>query len=168
MNISIASKFFVQEFGLSQIQIGQIFSSFMLGYALFQLPAGILGDRWGPRRVLTLAAVWWGTTTLLTAIVPGIFARTAIGAFGGLIAIRFLLGVGEAATYPVATRAIANWIPPSGRGLTNAIVIAGATMGAATTPPLVSWLMVTYGWRASFYITGLPTLAEISRALPAA
>jgi ACS family glucarate transporter-like MFS transporter len=154
MNISIAAKFFVPEFGLTQIQIGQIFASFMLGYALFQLPAGILGDRWGPRRVLTMAAVWWGTTTLLTAIVPGIFARTAIGAFGGLIAIRFLLGVGEAATYPVATRAIANWIPPSGRGLTNAIVIAGATMGAATTPPLVSWLMVTYGWRASFYITG--------------
>ncbi len=155
MNISIASKFLLVEFGLTQIQIGQVFSSFMLGYALFQLPAGILGDRWGPRRVLTLAAIWWGTTTVLTAIIPGVLANTALGALGGLVAIRFLLGVGEAATYPVATRAIASWIPPSGRGLTNAIVIAGATLGAASTPPLVSWLMVSYGWRMSFYVTGL-------------
>ena len=155
MNISVASKFLLVEFGLTQIQIGQVFSSFMLGYALFQLPAGILGDRWGPRRVLTLAAIWWGTTTVLTAIIPGLLANTALGALGGLIAIRFLLGVGEAATYPVATRAIASWIPPSGRGLANAIVIAGATLGAASTPPLVSWLMVSYGWRMSFYVTGL-------------
>ena len=154
MNISIASKFLILEFGLTQVQIGQIFASFMLGYALFQLPAGILGDRWGPRRVLTLAALWWGTMTILTASAPGIGTRVGVGVFASLILVRFLLGVGEAATYPVATRAVANWVPTSDRALTNALVIAGATLGSAATPPIISWLMVRHGWRASFHITG--------------
>lgn len=158
MNISIASKLMMPEFGLTQVQIGQIFGSFMLGYALFQVPAGILGDRWGPRRVLALAALWWGITTMLTAFVPGLLTRSTIGAFAALIATRFFLGVGEAATYPVAMRAIANWIPASGRALTNAIVIAGATVGSAATPPLIAWLMIRHGWKSSFYITGATAL----------
>lgn len=154
MNISIASKLMMPEFGLTQIQMGQVFGVFMLGYALFQIPAGILGDRWGPRRVLGLAALWWGITTMLTAFIPGTLVRSSLGAFGALFATRFLLGVGESATYPVATRAIANWVPASGRALSNAIVIAGATIGSALTPPLIAWLMIHYGWRTSFYVTG--------------
>jgi ACS family glucarate transporter-like MFS transporter len=154
MNISIASKFMMPEFGLSQIQMGQVFSSFMLGYALFQIPTGVLGDRWGPRLVLTLAGLSWGITTFLTALVPGTVVTGATGALVSLIIIRFCLGAGEAATYPVATRAIVNWIEPSERALKNAIVIAGATVGSAVTPPLVSWLMVRHGWRSSFFVTG--------------
>lgn len=154
MNISIASKFMMPEFGLSQVQMGQVFSSFMLGYALFQIPAGMLGDRWGPRLVLALAGLSWGITTCLTALIPGVLATSAASIFVCLLLIRFCLGAGEAATYPVATRAIANWIQPSDRALTNAIVIAGATAGAAVTPPLISWLMIHHGWRSSFYITG--------------
>jgi len=158
MNISVASKFMMPEFGLSQIQMGQVFSSFMLGYALFQMPAGMLGDRWGPRLVLALAGLSWAITTCLTALIPGVLITSATGVFVCLLLIRFCLGAGEAATYPVATRSIANWIPPSDRALTNAIVIAGATAGAAATPPLISWLMIHHGWRSSFYITGAASL----------
>ncbi|MGH9725238.1 MAG: MFS transporter, partial [Candidatus Acidiferrales bacterium] len=154
MNISIASKLIMPEFGLTQVQMGQIFASFMLGYALFQIPAGILGDRWGPKLVLTLAGIWWGITTMLTACVPGILTRSSIGAFAALVVTRFFLGVGEAATYPVATRAIANWVSASGRALANAVVIAGATVGSAITAPLIAWLMIHHGWKLSFYITG--------------
>lgn len=158
MNIAIASKFMMPEFGLSQIQMGQIFSSFMLGYALFQMPVGMLGDWWGPRLVLSLAGLTWGFATCLTAFIPGVLASSAFAIFICLLLIRFCLGAGEAATYPVATRAIVNWIEPNDRALKNAIVIAGATIGAALTPPLISWLMIHYGWRSSFYITGAATL----------
>jgi len=153
MNISIASKFMMPAFSLSQVQMGQVFSSFMLGYALLQIPAGRLGDRYGPRIVLTAAAFTWGLTTLLTGLLPGLIISGAWGVLATLLVLRFLLGVGEAATYPVAARAIGNWIPSSERALANAIVVAGLSLGSAATPPLISWLMVSVGWRTSFYIT---------------
>ena len=140
-------------FSLSKVQMGQIFSSFMVGYALFQIPAGIIGDRWGPKIVLTAAAFSWGTATLLTGLVPGILVRGSFYIFASLLLLRFLLGVGESATYPVAAKAIANWVPPSERAFSNAVVIAGLSFGSTVTPPIVSWLMVRIGWRGSFYCT---------------
>ncbi len=154
-NISVAAKFIKPEFGLNDIQMGQVFSSFLIGYSLFQIPAGRMGDRFGPRVVLALAALSWGLMTLLNGLVPGVLVTGAITTLGILFVLRFLLGVGESATYPVAARAIANWMPPAGRARSNAIVIAGAPFGSAITPPLISWLMVNLGWRQSFFITSL-------------
>ncbi len=154
-NISIAAKFIKPEFGLSDIQMGQIFSSFLIGYTLFQIPAGRMGDRFGPRLVLSLAACWWGLTTLLSGLGPGTFLAGTTGALGTFFVLRFLLGSGEAATYPVAARAVANWLPPTRRARANAIVIAGAPFGSAITPPLIAWLMVNLGWRMSFYLCSL-------------
>src|SRR5258708_9075175 len=124
MNISVAQQYMVPEMGLSEIQIGQIFSAFMVGYALFQVPAGTLGDRFGPRVGLSAAAVSWGLLTILTGLLPGILFKGATAAFFSLLAIRFLLGVGEAATYRVAARAIANWMPAQEHAFSNAVVIA--------------------------------------------
>jgi ACS family glucarate transporter-like MFS transporter len=161
-NISIAAEFIKPELGISEVQMGWVFSSFMLGYAIFQVPAGVLGDVWGPRLVLSASAVIWGVATILTGLVPGLLVHSTLAVFTSLLAIRFLLGVGEAATYPVAARSIANWIPPSNRAFTNAIVIAGASLGTAFTGPLISNLMVNLGWRQSFYITaGLAFLIAI-------
>lgn len=154
-NISVAAKFMMPDLGLSEIQMGQVFSAFMLGYAIFQIPGGILGDRKGPRLVLTLAALLWGAMTLLTGLVPGLIVTSGLGAFAVLIMLRFSLGAAEAATYPVAARAVANWFPNSERTFANAIVIAGATLGMAFTPPLISWLMVNWGWRETFFVTSL-------------
>ena len=154
-NISIATKFIKPEFGLSDIQMGQVFSSFLIGYTLFQIPAGRMSDRFGPRLVLALAAFSWGLTTLLSGLVPGALVPGTVGVLITFFALRFFLGVGEAATYPAAARTIANWLPPAGRARANAIVIAGAPLGAAATPPLVSWLMVNLGWRESFYAISL-------------
>ncbi|MGH9842208.1 MAG: MFS transporter [Blastocatellia bacterium] len=114
-NISVAAKFMMPELGLSEIQMGQVFSSFMLGYAIFQIPAGLLGDRRGPRVVLTVAAVCWGVATLLTGLVPGLLISSGMGAFASLLVLRFTLGAAEAATYPVAARAVANWMPVTER-----------------------------------------------------
>jgi MFS transporter, ACS family, glucarate transporter len=153
MNISVAATFMMPALSLTKIQMGQIFSSFVIGYALFQIPAGILGDRFGPRLVLSAAAFSWGATTLLTGLIPGIVLKSTFSIFASLLLLRFLLGVGESATYPVAARAIANWTPPSERAFSNAVVIAGLSFGSAVTPPIVSSLMVKIGWRGSFFAT---------------
>jgi ACS family glucarate transporter-like MFS transporter len=152
MNISIAAKLIMPDLGLSEVQMGTIFSSFMLGYALFQIPAGMLGDRFGPRIVLTAACTWWGIATALTGLIPALTSSKMHVVFGMMITLRFLLGVAEAPTYPVATRAIANWFPSSERALSNSILMAGLALGSSFTPLVISWLMVHLGWRQSFLI----------------
>lgn len=151
-NISIAATFMKQEFALTDVQMGQIFSSFLLGYALFQVAAGRLGDVLGPRIVLSGAAVVWGVTTALTGLLPGVLVGSTLGVFLVLAVLRFSLGVAESATYPVAARAVANWVRVTERATAESILIAGASIGAALTGPLISWLMVTAGWRQSFFV----------------
>lgn len=158
VNISIAAKLMMPELSLSEVQMGQVFSSFMVGYAIFQVPAGLLGDRLGPRIVLAVAACSWAVITVLTAAVPGWLVKSSAGILASLLALRFLLGASEAATFPVAARAIRNWIPSSDRALGNSLVLAGVPLGSAITPPLVSWLMVTFGWREAFYVTAAISL----------
>ena len=153
MNISIASPFMMADLHLDKIQMGRVFSGFMLGYALFQIPWGVVGDRLGPGRTLTAAALLWGATTFLTGLVPGWIVPAGTASLVALIAIRFLLGVGEAAAYPVAARAVAGWLPPSRRAASYSSLIVGMAVGSAFTPPLVSWVMVTAGWRVSFYLS---------------
>ena len=155
MNISVAQQFMVPELGLSDVQVGQIFSAFMIGYALFQIPAGVWGDHSGPRVVLTAALISWGFLTLLTGFIPGLIVRGAAAAFLSLLVLRFVLGMGEAAMYPVAGRVVANWMPLAEHAFSNAVVMAGNTVGAALAPPLIAFLMQNFGWRFSFYVTGL-------------
>lgn len=154
MNISMAQQFMVPELGLSDIQVGEIFSAFMLGYFLFQLPAGILGDRKGPRIVMAISFLTWGICTLLTGLLPGRWVTGAM-AFSSLLILRFILGLGEAAMPPLTGRTIANWLPPSERAFSFGLIIAGLTLGAAFAPPLVANLMRSFGWRATFYVTGV-------------
>ena len=163
MNVSIAAKFIMPEFGLNQIQMGQVFGAFMLSYAIFQIPAGLLGDRFGPRSVLAASGIAWGILTILTGLLPGVLITSAAMVVGVLLAIRFLLGAAEAAMYPVAARAIATWIRAPQRAFGNSIVVSGMAVGSACTPPLISWLMVHWGWRQAFYYTAaLPVLLAIA------
>lgn len=156
VNISVAAKFMMPELGLTQVQVGEIFSSFLVGYSLFQIPAGVLGDRLGPKRVLGLAACTWAVATFLTGFLPGrISFIHGSGALLTLLPLRFVLGVGEAATYPVAARAVANWIPTSERALANSVVETGLSLGSAVTPPVIAWLILQLGWRNSFYFCAL-------------
>ncbi|MBI3610364.1 MAG: MFS transporter [Nitrospirae bacterium] len=154
VNISVAGKEMMPAFGLSSVQMGTVFSAFVLGYALFQIPGGWLGDRWGPRRVLTLAVLWWSLFTVLTAEAGDLFFSASVGILGSLILIRFLIGVGEAAALPNFNRTVANWLAPSERGLGMGVSIGGIGLGSAATPPLVAWLMILHGWKTAFYVTG--------------
>ncbi len=152
MNISVAAPFMMADLDLDKIQMGQVFSAFMVGYAIFQVPWGVSGDRLGPGRTLAAAAVLWAVTTLLTGLAPGALVPAGVAALVALIVIRFLLGVGQAAVYPVASRAIAGALPSSGRAFAFSALIVGMAIGSAFTPPLVSWVMTTAGWRLSFYL----------------
>jgi ACS family glucarate transporter-like MFS transporter len=153
MNISLAAELMMPDLSLSKVQMGQIFSSFLWGYAIFQVFAGKLGDTLGPRITLTVAAILWGAMSVLTGLLPGRALHGSLTVLICLLLLRFILGAAEAATYPVGARAIRNWTPPQERARGNAVMVAGSSIAAAVTSPLVSWLMLRVGWRESFYIT---------------
>jgi MFS transporter, ACS family, glucarate transporter len=151
VNISIAGSSIAAEYGLSDVHLGWVFSSFLLGYALFQTPGGRLADKWGSRRVLTAGVLWWGIFTALTAAVPSGLARALLL----FISIRFLLGAGEAIIYPASNQFVSRWIPSHERGIANGLIFAGVGIGAGITPPLITYCMVRYGWRSSFWVCAL-------------
>jgi ACS family glucarate transporter-like MFS transporter len=151
VNISIAGSSIAAEYHLSNVQLGSIFSAFLLGYAFFQSIAGWLADQLGPRRVLAAGVLWWGVFTALTAAVPVTIASPLLA----FVVIRFLLGAGEAVIYPASNQFVARWIPTQERGIANGLIFAGVGVGAGFTPPLITWLMVHQGWRFSFWVCAL-------------
>lgn len=154
VNISIAAKYIMPEYGLSDVQMGWIFSAFVFGYAVLQIPGGTLGDRFGPRRVLAGAIFWWSAFTAITALAGDWLLTSLTGVVGSFIVVRALIGVGEAAGPPNYNRVVANWMAPGEHGLALGLTTSGSALGAALTPPLIVWIMVNFGWRAAFYIAG--------------
>ena len=151
VNISIAGGAIAEAYHLSDVQLGKVFSALLVGYALFQTVGGRLADRFGARRVLAGGVAWWGIFTALTAMVPANIA----GALLIFVAVRFLLGAGEAIIYPSANQFIARWIPKTERGVANGLIFAGVGAGAGLTPLLITHIMLRYGWRSSFWLCSL-------------
>jgi len=129
------------DLGLSETQMGWVMSSFALGYALCQTPAGLLADRFGPRRVLTAVVVFWSVFTGLTGAAFNLVS---------MIAARLLFGAGEAGAYPAIARATYSWIPMQERGLMQGINFSGSRIGGAVGLPLMTLLIDRLGWRQSF------------------
>jgi ACS family glucarate transporter-like MFS transporter len=150
-NISIAGLQISTEYGLGNQRLGWIFSAFLIGYAGFQLPAGWLAARFGPRKVLTIGVLWWGVATALTALLPTGGSHTV----ALLVAMRFGLGAGEAVIYPAANQFVARWIPFEERGFINGLIFAGVGAGSGLTPPILTWLIVHHGWRAAFWFSAV-------------
>jgi MFS family permease len=149
VNVSTAAGAFGSELKLSHTQVGFVFSAFAYPYLIFQVIGGWVGDRFGPRRTLTICAVIWAGATVLTGLAGG---------FVSMIFARLLLGFGEGATFPTATRAISNWMPASRRGLAQGTTHAASRIGNAVAPPLIVWLMLAFGWRGTFVATGVISL----------
>ena len=129
---------------------GWVTSVFFLSYSAFEIPTGALGDRIGPRRVLTRVVVWWSVFTSLTGAVSNYYI---------LLLARFCFGVGEAGAYPNASAVIGRWIPAAKRTRAWGIVWMTSQVGAALSPLLVVPIQVRYGWRAPFFMFGLVGLA---------
>jgi len=145
VNISTAAAEIRKEFELNNTQLGLIFSAFAYPYAVFQIIGGWVGDRFGPRRTLFACGLIWAVATILTGLSSGLIS---------LFLFRVMLGFGEGATFPTATRAMQYWTPAGRRGFAQGITHSFARFGNAVTPPLVAWLMALYTWRGSFVILG--------------
>ena len=153
-NMSVAGERIMTDVGLTPVQLGWVLAAFAWGYALFQLPGGMLGDLLGGRRALALVTALWGVLNFLVALVPRGAASGSLLVIASLVSLRFLMGAAQAPLFPVlGGSVIARWFPPSGWALPNALTNSGLTLGAAATGPLIAWLVRDYGWRASFALT---------------
>ena len=136
-----------QDLHLNPEQMGWVFGAFTLAYALFEIPAGYLGDRFGPRKVLLRIVIWWS------------FFTAAIGrmwSLGSLISVQFLFGAGEAGAFPNLTKAFNRWLPLRERSRAQGIMWMSARLGGAFTPMLVYLCLQYVTWRTAFLIFGLP------------
>jgi len=152
LNLSIAGKSIQDEYSLSTQTMGWLFSAFLLGYALLQVPGGWAGDRFGPRNVLTAAILGWSVFTAATGAASWLPTARWFGVVASLMMVRVLVGIGEAASAPNTNKVVANWIGSRQRGIGSCFNILGIGIGGAITPPLIAWIMQRWGWRSSFYL----------------
>jgi MFS family permease len=152
VNVATASSVFRKELSLNNTQIGFISSAFGYPYLVFQFIGGWVGDRFGARIALTLAGLIWSAGTFLTG---------AAGSYGSMIAARLVLGFGEGATFPVATRAMSDWTAPSRRGFAQGLTHSAARLGNAITPLMVAALIAVLSWRGSFFVMGAMSLVWV-------
>ncbi len=158
-NMTVAGRYIRDDFGFSQGALGSIFGAFLFGYAFALLPSGWLADRYGPRRVLLVAISLWAALTLLTGMIHSEMFGIALNSAAVLTAMRFILGVCQACAFPTFARATANWMRKDERGKTMGLVQAAAVLGGAATPLMVQPLIMIWGWRESFFVTGALTFA---------
>ncbi len=143
--ISVAKDPMTEALSLTDKQFGWVLSIFALGYALFQTPFGMLADRFGPRKILTLVVSLWSIFTAITG---------AVTSYITLFIVRFLFGVGEAGAYPGVAKAVYHWIPIRERGIVNGINFSGGRFGAAFSLPIIALIIDSFGWRISFFLLG--------------
>jgi ACS family glucarate transporter-like MFS transporter len=153
LNLSIAGKYIEEEFSFSTISMGRVFSAFLWGYGLFQIPWGYVCDRIGPRRTLTASIFVFAVGSSAMVFAPRFAAETGISALAVFRIVRFLTGVGEAAITSNVTRVIASWTALRERGFASGLQVCGLGLGGTLTPIAIAWTMVHWGWRVSFAIS---------------
>src|ERR1700719_2567378 len=153
LNLSIAGKYIEAEFSFDTISMGRVFSAFLWGYGLFQIPWGYVCDRIGPRRTLTASIYCFAVGSGAMVFAPKFAAATGISALAVFRIVRFLTGVGEAAVSSNVTRVIASWTALRERGFASGLQGCGLGLGGTVTSIAIAWTMVHWGWRASFAIS---------------
>jgi MFS transporter, ACS family, glucarate transporter len=145
INITMAGTRIMEDLHLSIEQWGWVLSAFIASYGLLQIPLGVMGDKFGQRKMLAVIVLWWSVFTALTGFTGG---------FVSLILIRFAFGIGEAGAYPCMTGAVGRWFPKSETGKAQGYIWAASRLGGALTPFIVIPVILDLGWRAAFYILG--------------
>jgi MFS family permease len=149
INTTVASDQFRKEIPLTETQASNLFALFGYTYLLFQISGGWVADKFGPRRALVICGVIWASATIMMGLVHGLM----------LMGIsRLILGFGEGATFPTATRAMSQWTPAGNRGFAQGITHAFSRLGSAITPPVIAYLIVAFSWRISFILVGVISL----------
>ena len=154
LNLGIAAKFIQEEFHFTTQTMGWILGAFAFGYALFQVPCGWAGDRFGPRTTLTIAIVWWATFTVVMSLVPYLGASSLWNLAWAFGLVRFLTGAGEAASYPNANKIVAFWTAKGERGIGSSLLLGGVGAGGVLAPILFAATAQRWGWRSSFLLSG--------------
>lgn len=152
VNVSTAAAGYGKEFNLSKTQIGLVFSAFAYPYLVFQIIGGWVSDKFGARRTLIWCGLVWGVATILTGFSSGLIS---------MLLARLMLGLGEGATFPAATAAMARWVAKENRGFAQGITHAFSRIGNALAPAAVVAIMAVYGWRAAFYICGVLSISWV-------
>jgi ACS family glucarate transporter-like MFS transporter len=152
LNLSIAGKLIEEEFSFDTVSMGLVFSAFLWGYGLFQIPWGYICDRIGPRRTLTASILCFAVGAGAVGLVPRLAAATGISALAAFRLVRFLTGVGEAAISSNVTRVIASWTALRERGFASGLQVCGLGLGGTLTPIFIAWTMTHWGWRTSFAV----------------
>jgi ACS family D-galactonate transporter-like MFS transporter len=145
-NLAVATPAIRAELGIDATAMGLVLSAFFWTYAFMQLPAGWFIDKVGVRISLAFAVTWWSLFTMATGAARGV---------SQFVAMRLMLGVGEAASLPSFTKVAFNWFPRTERGLACSIFNSGSATGSALSLPLVALLIAMWGWRGAFIVTGL-------------
>jgi ACS family D-galactonate transporter-like MFS transporter len=153
VNLSVSQAALHEAFGISTVTFGYLLSAYSWTYASLQLPSGLLLDRFGVRRVGLISTILWSVASFGAAISTGI---------GGFFAARFLLGIGEAPTFPANAKAIGYWFPGQERSLATAIFDAAAKFASAIGVPIIGVLLIQFGWRWSFAATGFVSLLYLA------
>ncbi len=146
VTLSIGNPEIRRDLGLNVVQMGILLSAFSWAYAISQLPAGLLVDKIGPRRLLASAILCWSVAQALAGFVTS---------FAPFIATRMALGVFEAPTAPTQARMVANWFERARRGLPMGIANTGSSLGSVLGPPVLTWMMLGWGWRVMFATMGV-------------
>ena len=149
-NTSSAAPVMMADLGLNEMQWGWVMAALLSGYALFQLPGGMLGDRFGPRRLLSAIALIWAVLTVVTAMVPGKELASTGVILASLMSVRFLVGASQAPIYPGTNPAIVSWFPVGGWALPCGLSSMGLNLGVAISTPILVWSIIEFGWRTSF------------------
>jgi MFS family permease len=149
VNLSVSHASLIVAFGISNTAFGYLSSAYNLTYAMCQLPIGVLLDKFGVKRVGRISTFLWSIASFGAAVTPSL---------GGLFAARFVLGVGEAPSFPANAKAIGYWFPPKERSLATSIFDAAAKFASALGVPLIGVVLLAVGWRWSFAATGLISL----------
>ncbi|WAH55451.1 MFS transporter [Pseudomonas silvicola] len=153
-NLSVAGSAIQGQFALSPTQLGLLFSMFTWFYAMSQVPVGYLLDRVGPRKLYGGAIILWSFFTLLMGLASHQLFATASASFVMLLVCRALIGVAEAPSFPSNTKIIANWFPDHERARATATYSSAQYIGLAVLTPVLSWIVASWGWEVSFYISG--------------
>jgi sugar phosphate permease len=145
MAINLTVPQMAAELDLGVRQVGWVLSAFFLGYALLQIPGGLLADRWGPRRVMLVALCWWSVFTALTGLCVTL---------DQLLLARFLFGIGEGVFPACVWKVISGWFTRKNRATANSLVLSTIAIGPALTPLLLAPILAQYGWRVCFFALG--------------
>ena len=158
-SITVAAARIMPDLSLSQQQIGWLEQAFVIGYALFQMPGGLFGQRFGARLTFVIIGLMACGAMLATAAGPMLLGGRAL--FFELLGVQLLLGIAQAAIFPVSAGVFETWFPPGRWPAVQGLQTMGLQLGAAMTPPLIAFLMQGFGWQRALYWTTLPALGVI-------